>query len=115
MWLAQILVLALVALALGLFVVRPILKSASLPAPDGRFALTKAEAEDERAGSARAAIAAASENGAGRTSDVGRGPGDDWSAAEDDPVARLRRLIEERQDETVEILRNWMEEGEERV
>ncbi len=28
---------------------------------------------------------------------------------EADPVARLRRLIEERQAESVEILRGWME------
>ena len=27
-----------------------------------------------------------------------------------DPVARLRRLIEERQDETAQILQNWIEE-----
>ena len=26
-----------------------------------------------------------------------------------DPVARLRRMVAERQDETVEILRGWME------
>jgi flagellar M-ring protein FliF len=30
-----------------------------------------------------------------------------------DPVARLRRLIEEREEETVQILRSWMEEDEE--
>ena len=30
-----------------------------------------------------------------------------------DPVARLRRLIEEREEETVEILRSWMAEDEE--
>jgi flagellar M-ring protein FliF len=119
MWLAQILVLALVALALGLFVVRPILKSASLPAPDGRAALTAANAEDTRGASARPALTSqATDEAAGAASQtmsvVAPGEGD-WSEAEDDPVARLRRLIEERQDETVEILRNWMEEGEERV
>ena len=31
----------------------------------------------------------------------------------EDPVTRLRRLIEEREAETVEILRSWMEEDEE--
>ena len=38
----------------------------------------------------------------------------DLAAADlaDDPVLRLRRLIEEREDETVEILRSWMEEDE---
>ena len=30
-----------------------------------------------------------------------------------DPVERLRKLIEERREETVEILRNWMEDHEE--
>jgi len=32
---------------------------------------------------------------------------------ETDPVARLRRLIEERQSESLEILRSWMEHDEE--
>ena len=32
----------------------------------------------------------------------------------EDPVARLRRLIAERQPESVEILRGWMEAAEER-
>lgn len=33
--------------------------------------------------------------------------------ASDDPVERLRRLIEEREEETVEILRSWMEQDDE--
>lgn len=33
--------------------------------------------------------------------------------APDDPVERLRRLIEEREEETVEILRSWMEQDDE--
>lgn len=32
-----------------------------------------------------------------------------------DPVERLRSMISERQDETVEILRNWLEGEEERA
>ena len=32
-----------------------------------------------------------------------------------DPVTRLKRLIEERQAESVEILRSWMDEAEERA
>ncbi len=35
------------------------------------------------------------------------------AAPASDPVARLRRLIEEREEETVEILRSWMDEDEE--
>ena len=42
--------------------------------------------------------------------------GDEGAAPDDsDPVARLRRLIEERQAESVEILRGWMELDEERA
>lgn len=42
-------------------------------------------------------------------------PSPDVALTEDppDPVERLRRLIEEREAETVEILRSWMEEDEE--
>jgi flagellar M-ring protein FliF len=36
----------------------------------------------------------------------------DGIGGSDDPVARLRKMIGERQDETVEILRSWMEEEE---
>ena len=32
-----------------------------------------------------------------------------------DPVERLRKLIEERREETVEILRSWMEDREEKA
>jgi flagellar M-ring protein FliF len=32
-----------------------------------------------------------------------------------DPVTRLRRLIEERQTESIEILRGWMEQEEEKA
>ncbi|MCC1482361.1 flagellar basal-body MS-ring/collar protein FliF [Roseibaca sp. Y0-43] len=33
---------------------------------------------------------------------------------QDDPVARLRRMIEERQDESAQLLRHWMEDRKER-
>ena len=98
----QVCVLALTSLVLGLFVVRPILTSkstASLPAPvdmataaDGQLpALANAAVTDGVVmdGTAQAAIG---------------------QAATEDPVQRLRQMIEERQDETMEILRNWMEE-----
>ena len=32
-----------------------------------------------------------------------------------DPIERLRNLIEEREDETIEILRSWMEAEEESI
>lgn len=43
----------------------------------------------------------------------GMGMVDFDSPAEEDPVDRLRNLIEERKSETVEILRSWLDEKEE--
>jgi flagellar M-ring protein FliF len=45
-------------------------------------------------------------------------PGEADGALDDlssDPVARLKRLIEQRQGESVEVLRNWMENSEGRA
>jgi len=48
--------------------------------------------------------------GGGGMADFG---GDDGSgASEEDPVERMRALIADRQDETIEILRSWMEQPE---
>lgn len=83
-------VLATVALILGLFVVRPIL-AAGRPAP----ALPEIPALP-------AALAAPPPEPAS---------GDGIEEAEIvDPVSRLRRLIESRQDETIQILQTWIEE-----
>ena len=133
----QLAVLAAVALVLGLFVVRPILLPAAasgqarLPAggavralggPAGNFSQPADETE----------IGAGGEVFTGEIEDepfeggfptvnadlpslgdlVGAGEADFDT---NDPVARLRRLITERQDETVEILRNWMDETEGRA
>ncbi|MES2146088.1 MAG: flagellar basal-body MS-ring/collar protein FliF [Pseudomonadota bacterium] len=105
----QIGVLAFVALVLGLFVLRPILTSGpsrlALPAPPrtlalaangGIPALTGEIADDD----------AAPDTGLPRTRRLGDAPGED-------PVSRLRRLIEARQTESVEVLRGWMEREEE--
>ncbi|WP_252731283.1 flagellar basal-body MS-ring/collar protein FliF [Lentibacter algarum] len=110
MSLIQMAVLALVSLVLGLFVLRPILtksSSAELPPPalalpsagDSTQALT-GEIDD---GSLPATSAMALNNGSGLPA----------AASGEDPVERLRTLIGERQDETVEILRNWLENKEE--
>jgi len=111
----QIGVLAVVALILGLFVIRPMLmaparSAAGLPAPLAPLALP----------------GATSDTGADRvlTGEIDDGADlpnlsvvSDFGALEepDDPASRLRRLIEERQAESVEILRGWMEQQEERV
>lgn len=107
MTLVQTGVLGLVALALGLFVLRPILAGArapALPEPAAPLAL----APPAEAAMAELPVLTGEIEGLG-------GPlGLDEPAAED-PVARLRRLIEERRAETVEVLRGWMEREEEKA
>ena len=113
MTLIQIAVLAIVALALGLFVVRPILTSSgpaalarpeptnALPRPDLDEGYLTGEIDDRAFDPSRLPIV---------SMDDGQAPGFGESA---DPVERLRQMIAERQDETVEILRSWMEDREE--
>lgn len=101
-------VLAAVLLVLGLFVLRPILLAAARrpalaspalpPAQPGPAVLT-GEIDD---GLAPTGLTVVSGDGVA-------------SAEEADPVARLRRLIADRQEETAEILRGWMEERRERT
>lgn len=111
MSLIQMAVLAMVALVLGLFVIRPMLtstrRSAELPAPGPTLALP--------------AMAASGTVLTGEIDDDGTysslelvNAADGPARLDADPVARLRRLIEERQAESVEILRGWMELEEER-
>lgn len=110
--LIQLGVLALVSLALGLFVLRPILASRGVR---------------ERSGLALAARGPASAAPAltGEIDDRTHPPADlpviggfvsppeTGEAQPADPVERLRRLISDRQQETAEILRGWMEDPEE--
>ena len=115
----QAAVLAIVALILGLFVVRPLLSKppeSALPqlAPPPEGALEEPEALTPLTG------------------EIDEGPidpaqmtfvADSFADASDglpalmgepeDPVERLRNLIGERQEETVEILRSWLEGEEE--
>ncbi|MGB7268913.1 MAG: flagellar basal-body MS-ring/collar protein FliF [Albidovulum sp.] len=109
MLLVQLAVLAIVSLVLGLFVLRPILTSqparaGALPAPRGDQA---------------PALNGVIEDGdfVPRDMSVVNGAGANRAISDaqevNDPVARLRRLISERQDESVEILRSWMDDAEE--
>ncbi|MBL8561372.1 MAG: flagellar M-ring protein FliF, partial [Gemmobacter sp.] len=115
MSLVQVAVLALVALVLGLFVLRPILTSssnpvASLPAATAPLALPGAES-----GTGDLSPRVVS----GEIDDIGEYSGmpvyGEATELPDDPVERLRRLIDERQAESVEILRGWLEAEEERA
>ncbi|EKE43760.1 flagellar M-ring protein FliF [Oceaniovalibus guishaninsula JLT2003] len=104
MRLAQLGLLGLVAVALGLFVVRPILsaKPAALPAPDEAAPRSPAlmgeiDPEDTPQTGLQLIGDAATRARPGEPS----------------AVDRLRALIDERQEESLQILRNWMEdEGE---
>jgi flagellar M-ring protein FliF len=112
MTLIQLGVLALVTLVLGLFVLRPILASRSArpgatatlaaPAAASGPVLNGIIEDDEIMPDIRPQRPSA------RVGDGGQKGDGEIS----DPVARLRRLINERQDETVEILRSWMDDPE---
>lgn len=104
MALIQLAVIAVVVLALGLFVLRPLLRPVrAAPAPlalppaggPGLPVLT-GEIDDGADLPPMSVISARPEAEAPR-----------------DPVERLRQLISERQAESVEILRSWMDEREE--
>ena len=138
MALMQLAVLAVVALILGLFVLRPLLgRALAASAPDtpaleggavGALGLPGPDSDtvtaaivDPGAGWALPAPQDASEAG---PETMSRAAGtavaqaelmlpDDPVLATAEPVRRLRSLIEARKDETVEILRAWMEEAEE--
>ncbi|MCB1340319.1 MAG: flagellar M-ring protein FliF, partial [Pseudooceanicola sp.] len=122
MSLIQMTILATVALVLGLFVVRPLLAGpagAPAPAPPGLPALPplpqippmgmapalNGEIDD----GGFAPLPALGAPGAGFGTPAGL-PGGGENA---DPVERLRAMIGERQTETVEILRGWLEESSE--
>lgn len=114
MGLAQIGVAAIVVLTLGLFVLRPILLGSrqelpplnELPTPD-----LLAPPQDLTAlppGPRTTELLPAQTSGASLAVSAG------GSAANfpDDPVERLKSLIDERQDETVEVLKSWIEAPE---
>lgn len=115
MTIIQTAVLALVAVVLGLFVVRPILTSASatraLMAPDAPLALPSATYGGALTGEVQSGFASASLGTIPAYGDAVEPEAEQDS----DPAARLRRLIEKRQTESIEILRGWMEHEEERA
>ncbi len=115
MSLIQIVVLAFVALILGLFVLRPVLTSR----PRRSAEASPLALPGMAMGNGATMMGGGSPAGAAQvlTGEIDDYPGFaalDADAATD-PVSRLRRLIEERQAESVEILRGWMEQDEERA
>lgn len=125
----QMAILAIVALVLGLFVVRPVL-SRPLDRPQlssERTAITGPEATEPSTGVPAVEVSDPSDEFPDFTMNddatglpdlptlsfatASEGPDEQPS----DPVDRLRSMIGERQEETVEILRSWLEDSEERV
>ena len=97
MQLIQVGVLAVVALILGLFVVRPILAPARLlPAPATTEALADLGSEVPEMGSALGQM------------DFGAADMTILDAPED-PVQRLRQMISERETESIQLLQDWIE------
>ena len=111
MRLVQTGVLALVALILGLFVVRPILAGRRAGDPTGQARLDDSGAARAAelpapppADSAVPALAAPGD----RAEAGGQGrPAPDQA---DDPVDRLRDLIQDRRQEAVQVLQSWMDD-----
>lgn len=123
MSLIQLAVLAIVAVVLGLFVLRPILLS---PVQDNalKIAGEPAALEIARPSIGSANLIPLTGEIADDTYVFPSSPGTaidsipgqpDTSRNTAEPVERLRQLIAERQDETVEILRGWLEDKGERA
>ncbi|MCK0139580.1 flagellar basal-body MS-ring/collar protein FliF [Aliiroseovarius sp. F47248L] len=115
--LVKIIVLAVVALILGLFVLRPIFSArpeevaAERPDPSlqsSSVAITPPPSAQASSADASSLPAVVKTLSSGEVVDT-----DLSEIADPDPVERLRNLIAERQSDTVEILRGWMEEDEE--
>ena len=111
MSIVQLAVLAIVSLALGLFVIRPILTSRTARVPE--LAPPAGRGRADASGALTGEIddgAYVPRNLAVVSDRVRAGAAGEVEA---DPVERLRRMIADRQEETVEILRGWMEDPEE--
>jgi flagellar M-ring protein FliF len=129
-----------VALAIGLFVIRPALRAKGAFAPPPSVQASPPAmigAPAKRAGASETALTGTIEDDAdpfpirvpdpneGNTLLPAKAMGLPLAAGfataqadddtEEDPVARLRKLIEDRREETVEILRGWMEETGEKA
>jgi flagellar M-ring protein FliF len=122
----QMAILALVTLILGLFVVRPVLSRPTTDAPAGLPApvddVGQADAQPS-AGIFDGELPDSAfdmpplDMGEGFSGEMGGLPDLPMMGGSnsDEPVTRLRNLIGERQEETVEILRGWLEDKEESV
>jgi flagellar M-ring protein FliF len=118
MRLAQIALVALVAIVLGLFVVRPILAPRRLPAPPPLALGPIGAAGGAMTGGATIDMPRMSDGLTGEITDAmpaARVIDAEAETLSQDPVDRLRRLIAERQTESVEVLRSWLEREDQKA
>ena len=123
----QMAVLALVTIILGLFVVRPLLMK---PAPASGVreptALLSGDSDNGPLEGGNRPISndisqnstmfeVSDSDGANNKSSARNLPQLDGATPLDNPVDRLRNMIGDKQEETIEILRTWLEEKEENV
>jgi flagellar M-ring protein FliF len=117
----QMIVLAVVTLILGLFVIRPVLsrdvtERPALDAPTGSGSFQQNANADQNAGNLPAVFEAEdmgnSQSLESFNSSRALVTEEASTDSIQDPVERLRNMIGERQDETVEILRGWLEDKE---
>ncbi|HKK86101.1 MAG TPA: flagellar M-ring protein FliF C-terminal domain-containing protein, partial [Roseovarius sp.] len=117
----QAIVLGVVALILGLFVVRPVLMR---PQAENSALLSSEPPEPSANKEATRVLTGEIDDGARDPADMSLVAGPEapqqnetempaLTRSAEDPAERLRNLIGERQQETVEILRNWLEGEEE--
>ncbi|MGX9355918.1 flagellar basal-body MS-ring/collar protein FliF [Roseobacteraceae bacterium S113] len=118
MTMIQLAVLALVSLVLGLFVVRPILTKdpvAALPSIESDMPI--AAQEPSAMSDFEPALLGEIDDGNGGFAPLVPQSSEphDLSFETSDPVERLRSLISERKEETVEVLRGWLDETGEKT
>jgi flagellar M-ring protein FliF len=122
----QMVILAIVTLVLGLFVVRPLLSKGGGAYPgsqpaliaqqvDGRIGIsTESRGNDQGAEDARFGRPNTQKLPAGQEI-INLENSSIEGLAVEDSVERLQKMIGDRQEETVEILRGWLEEKEEKI
>lgn len=112
--LLQIAVLAIVSLILGLFVVKPLLFARGRAELPGQSPLSLPGATSEKnARQTRTEVLTGEIDDDRPDFEMVAIGSDQAGSGASDPMMRLRRLIDERQSESVEILRGWMETDEE--
>jgi flagellar M-ring protein FliF len=118
MRIVQLAIVGMVAIILGLFVLRPMINRQDVSGQSSQPAsqLAAPAYPSELPPKAPETVSAPGISAPGQSGNLLAPPAaKDPEPIAEDPVLRLRKLVEERQDEALEILNNWMTEQEERA